>query len=256
MAMKKIVLMLLCILSVACSYAQRGHNGRGNGEVKWLSLAIKGGYGGSTFFNKDVMADQNVKLNFLSPSYSYGGRFGITYGDHISLNIEPQFSSFSQEYNIGDGVEPYTKTQKFKSLDYLVSLRYVNAYGFYFEAGPQFSTLKSASVKNSKSGTFTEGTQPYMQNFADKFTSIAAGLGYALYNGDRFQVNLGLRGSYVLGDFDPNYYVLNDGVYHPAGTTFTAKTSPFSLKLMAELNYFFGFWGNATCGKGRLMFFQ
>jgi len=251
--MKKIVLIVLCIIFIPLANAQRG---RGNGEVKWLSLAIKGGYGGTVLLNSDVLSDQNVKVNFLSPSYSYGGRFGITYGDHIGINFEPLFSGFSQEYSIDDGAEPYTKTQKFKSLDYLISLRYISSYGFYFEVGPQFSTLKSATVENSKTGNFmNENSATYMAKFEEKFKSLATGLGFAIVNGDRLQVNLGLRGTYTFGDLDPNYYVLNDGVYRPAITP-TSKTNPLTFKLMAEVSYFFGFWGDATCGKGRLMFFQ
>ncbi|NJO88523.1 MAG: hypothetical protein HC831_05820 [Chloroflexia bacterium] len=80
----------------------------------------------------------------------------------------------------------------------------------------------------------------------------------AVHNGDRLQVTLGLRGSYALGNLveeSSDYYVLRDGVYIPQGD-FTAKTSPFTLKLMVEVNYIFGFWGDASCGRGRLMFFQ
>ncbi len=255
--MKKILTVLFCMTMITTIFAQRG---RGSGEVKWLSLSIKGGFGGSLLYNKDVMSDKNVKLNF-SPAYSFGGRFGITYGDHVGINIEPTISNFGEVYSISDntnGVVPYVKTQKLKSFDLFVSLRYISDYGFYVEAGPQFSTMKSASVKNDPSNLlFTDenSVNDYKTNFADKFTSIAAGMGFAAINGDRVQLFIGLRGAYAFGDLNPDYHVLNDGVYHPT-TTFTAKTSPITLKLMAELNYFFGFWGDATCGKGRMMFFQ
>ncbi len=243
------------MMMVSTTFAQKK---LGNREIKWLSLAIKGGYGGTALFNSDVSADNSVTTNFLSPSYSYGGRFGITYGDNFSLNFEPLFSGFSQEYNINDGSAAYAKNLKFTAIDYFVFLRYVGGYGFYFEVGPQFSTLKTATVENSKDGTFTdENDEDFKSNFTEKSTSITAGLGYAILNGDRLQINLGLRGTYTLGDFraDPTYYVLNDGVYRPT-PPFEAKTNPLTLKLMLELNYFFAFWGNASCGKGRLMFFQ
>jgi len=250
--MKKSTLIFFCILFITTTFAQRH---RGNGEIKWLSLALKGGYGGTVMFNNDVSADKNVTTNFLSSSYSYGGRFGFTYGDHFSLNFEPSFSGFGQEYNIKDAAGTYAKHQKFTSLDYLASLRYVTNYGFYFEAGPQFSTLKTASVENSKEGLFNEYNGNYISNFIEKYTNLVAGMGYAIHNGDRLQLFLGLRGTYALGDFDPDYYVLSDGVYNPTGT-FISPTNPFTLKLMVEVNYFFGFWGDANCGKGRLVFFQ
>ena len=255
--MKKIFLFLFTILTVT-TYAQR-HRASGNGEIKWLSLAVKGGFGGTMLFNNDVSSDDNVSQDFLSPSYEFGGRFGITYGDYIGLGVEVLSAGFSQDYSISDGiVVPYTKKQKFTTMDFVVALRYTSPYGFYFEAGPKFSTLKTASVENSVEANFTdELVNDYMTNFTEKHTSIIAGLGYALYNGDRFQVNLGLRGSYGLGNMqeNENYYVLNDGVYMPQGS-FSAKTSPFTLKATLELNYTFGFWGDASCGRGRLMFFQ
>jgi len=251
--MKKIILLIVLCVSVNLTYAQR----HGRGEVKWLSLAVKGGYGGNLLLNSDVLTDSEIKVNFLSPHYAFGGRFGITYGDNIGINIEPLWSAFNQEYSIKSS-PPYIKTQKFKSFDLFVSIRYINDYGFYLEAGPQFSTLKSASVKNNEPGTYTENQSgDYISNFADKFTSIGFGLGYAAINGDRLQMFVGLRANYGLGNFVQNssFHVLDDGVYKPVNLT-SAKTSPITYKLMMELNYFFGFWGDATCGKGRLMFFQ
>jgi len=254
--MKNIFLVLFTLL-ITTSFAQR--RGRGNGEIKWLNLAIKGGYGGTMMFNSDVSGDGNVSQDFLSPSYEFGGRFGIGYGDFVSLGVEVLSAGFGQDYSINDAtIESYTKKQKFTSFDLLVALRYTSPYGFYFEAGPKFSTLKTASIENSMTGPFVDGDQPdYMQNFSEKFTSIVAGMGFAIHNGDRLQVTLGLRGSYAIGNFveNENYYVLNDNVYRPMGS-FTAKTSPFTLKAVLEVNYIFGFWGDASCGRGRLMFFQ
>lgn len=253
--MRKVFLFLFTIL-ISTVYAQR-HGG--NGEIKWLSLSVKGGFGGTMLFNKDVSADKNVSQDFLSPSYEYGGRFGLTYGDYIGIGAEVLNGGFSQDYSIGDGInDPYTKTQKFKSLDIIFALRFTSPYGFYFEAGPKFSTLKSASVENSIDGNYTEDINgDYLLNFSEKFTSIIAGMGFAVYNGDRLQVNLGIRGSYGIGNFQENedFYVLNDGVYIPQGN-FTAKTTPFNLKATLEVNYTFAFWGDASCGRGRLMFFQ
>lgn len=254
----KNVLILFFSLLITTGFAQRH---RGNGEIKWLNISAKGGYGGTMLFNSDVSGDGNVTQAFLSPSYEFGGRFAIGYGDFVSIGVEVLSSGFGQIYSINPPNEQsYDKTQKFTSFDILPMLRYTSPYGFYFEAGPKFSTLKTASVENSVDGTFIDEdpTQDYLLNFSEKYTSIVAGLGMAIHNGDRLQVTLGLRGSYALGNFvndESNYYVLNDGFYIPEGSH-TAKTSPFTLKLMLEVNYIFGFWGDASCGRGRLMFFQ
>jgi hypothetical protein len=253
--MKNLISFIILSLIISSTFAQR-HGG--NGEIKWLSLSLKGGYGGSVLLNKDVLNDDSVSVNFLSPHYSFGGRFGITYGDNFGINVEPLWSGFQQEYSLKGGGQPYTKTQKFTSFDLLFTLRFITDYGFYLEAGPQFSTLKTAEVENSIDEAFTENQlSDYKTNFAQKNTSLAFGLGFAAINGDRLQLFVGLRANYGFGNFVENgsFYVLNDGVNQPSYAS-TAKTSPITYKLMLELNYFFGFWGDATCGRGRLIFFK
>ena len=222
--MKNIFLVLFTLL-ITTAFAQRH---RGNGEIKWLNISVKGGYGGTMLFNSDVSGDGQVTQDFLSPSYEFGGRFAIGYGDNLSLGVEALSSGFGQDYSIkAPNFESYDKTQKFTSFDLLVALRFTSPYGFYFEAGPKFSTLKAASIKNSITGeNFVDGIQPeYIDNFSEKFTSIVAGMGFAIHNGDRLQVTLGLRGSYAIGDFvaeESDYYVLADQVYLQPSSTFTA----------------------------------
>ncbi|MEN8119520.1 MAG: outer membrane beta-barrel protein [Bacteroidota bacterium] len=251
--MRKIVFVLVILLLSINLYAQKRAKKRGT-TIKWISLAVKGGYGNSILFNQDVFADDNTTINFLSPAYNFGARFGLTFGDNFGIYVEPLLSTFKQDYDINTGTDSYTKTQKFKSFDILLNLRYTSAYGFYVEAGPVFNSLKSAEETNSIDGITRNN---YIDNFADKYKSLMFGLGFAAFRGDRLSVNVGLRGTYALGDFveDPtSFYVLNDDIYRATGTN--AKTNPFSAKIMLEVNYFFAFWGDASCGRGRLMFFQ
>ena len=250
--MKKIVFVLVVILLSTSLYAQK----RRGSTIKWISIAVKSGYGNSILFNQDIFADDNTNINFLSPSSNFGGRFGLTFGDNFGVYIEALSAGFKQDYDINTGTESYTKTQEFKSLDIILNLRYTSDYGFYVEAGPVFNNLKSASETNTIDGNFRP-TDNYIDNFADKYNSLMFGLGFAAFRGDRLGVNVGLRGTYALGDFvvDPgSFYVLDDYVYHPANTS--ASTNPFSAKIMLEVNYFFAFWGDASCGRGRIMFFQ
>ena len=251
--MRKIVFVLVILLLSTSLYAQRRKK-RGT-TIKWISIAVKGGYGNSIIFNQDVSADANTSMDFLSPAYNFGGRFGLTFGDNFGVYLEALSAGFKQNYDINTGTDSYTKTQEFKSFDIILNLRYTSEYGFYVEAGPVFNNLKSASETNTIDGNFLP-TDNYIENFADKYNSLMFGLGFSAFRGDRLSVNVGLRGTYALGDFveNSNFYVLNDGVY--GGTTTNAATNPFSMKVMLEVNYFFAFWGDASCGRGRLMFFQ
>jgi len=253
--MKKITILILLLLLTSVIYSQKRSKKRGT-VVKWLSLELKGGYGNSILLNSNAMSDQNITMNFLNSAYSYGGRFGITYGNNLSISFEVLSSAFSQNYDINDGTNVYLKTQEFTSLDYLALIRYTSDYGFYFEVGPKFSGLKTALVKNSEN-LASRNEDNYIEHFNEKYNSIAVGLGFAVFRTDRLNINLGLRGSYAFSDIvkDPNFYALFDDVYRPnfiAG----ASTNPFSLKIMFGINYFFGFWGDASCGRGRLIFFQ
>ena len=253
--MKKIVFILVVLLLSTSLYAQRRKK-RGS-TIKWISLAVKGGYGNSILFNSDVTADDNVNLNYLSPAYDIGGRLGVTFGDNFGVFFEALSSNFSQEYDIKDGTTSYIKTQEFKSLDMILELRYTSDYGFYVEAGSVFNNLTSATETNSEQLAFVPNRDENLDDFAGNYNSLMFGLGFAAFRGDRLSVNVGLRGNYALGDFvkdSGSFYVLDDGVYNTTGTG--AATNPFSAKIMLEVNYFFAFWGDATCGRGRMMFFQ
>jgi len=252
--MKKISFLILLLSFSFLISAQRRSK---SSSIKWLSLELKGGYGTTILLNSDVSAEENASMDYFSGAYNLGGRFGITFGDYVGIYVEGMSEHFKQNYDLipGEPLMPYTKTQEFTSMDWIFELRYTNDYGFYVEAGPVFSTLKSAEVSNDEEYSFLP-TDNYIQNFSEKNNGIMFGLGFALVRGERISVNLGLRGTYMFGDFVENdtYYVLNDGVYY--GTNTGAASNPFSIKMMLGINYFFGFWGNASCGRGRLMFFQ
>ncbi len=252
--MKKLSLLIFLLSFSLMILAQRGRN---SSVIKWLSLELKGGYGSTILFNSDVSAEENASMNFFSGAYNFGGRFGITFGDYVGVFVENMSENFKQSYELipGDPLLPYTKTQNFKSQDWIFELRYTNDYGFYVEAGPVFSTLKSAEESNDAEYSFIPRDN-YLQNFSEKNTGLMFGLGFSIVRGDRISVNLGLRGTYMFGDFvaNDNFYVLNDGIF--TGTNTGAATKPFSIKMMLGVNYFFGFWGDASCGRGRLMFFQ
>ncbi len=254
--MKKSAILIIILLFTSVIYSQKRSKKRGT-VVKWLSVEVKGGYGISMLMNKDAMTDNNVTMDFVSPAYSYGGRFAITYGNALSISFEMLSSKFNQNYEINDGTNAYIKTQEFKSIDYLALIRYTSEYGFYFEAGPKFSNLKYASVKNSETLNFLNQDN-YIENFNEKYNSITAGMGFAIFRTDRLNVNLGLRGSYGFSDIVKvqSFYALNDGVYKPEITSAVSPTNPLSVKFMLGINYFFGFWGDASCGRGRMILFQ
>ncbi len=255
--MKKTILLSSLILLLSLSYGQRGRRGQ---TIKWFSLAAKAGVGNTIFFNKDVSADQNASMNYLTIGYSVGGRFTFSYGEKIGVGLDVLYSGFGQKYeliNIQGATSNYDKEIKLSSLDIIPFVRYTGKRG-YFEAGPKFSNIKSHKEINSVDIPGREHEAKLMfDTYKPKFTSIMLGGGIALARTERINFNLGLRVAYSFGDLmvDQTQYVLDDGLYVPDYTP-TSSTNPFSAQIVLEVNYFFAFWGNAACKRGRLVFFQ
>lgn len=239
------------MLVSSLTFAQR----RGQ-TIKWFSLGAKGTIGNSFFLNMDVLNDKNIEPDYFSIAYSYGGRFTFTYGDYVGFGVELLSSAMNQDYAIADGVVSYEKNINLKTTDITPFFRYTGDKGGYFEIGPRFSTVKSVSETNSQDLNF-KNTDNLIEYYGPKFTSAMIGTGLSVVTTERIVVNLGVRASYSFSDLNPDktYYVADDYVYRPS-YDFTATTNPISIQFVAEIDYSFAFWGNASCGRGRLMFFQ
>lgn len=249
--MKRTVIFFVLLMASVSVFGQR----RGQ-VIKWFSIAAKGGVGNSILINSDVFNQQGAEPNVFSISYAYGGRFTFTYGDNIGFGAEALWGGFSQEYALATGTDSYDKTLDFTSLDYTFFFRYTGNNGGYFEIGPSFTNLETVDESNSIQGSFLPRTD-LMNTYENKYTNLMIGFGLAAVRTERLDLNVGLRVNYGFNDIepDPTYYVLNDGVFMPDLISEKA-THPVSLKLFLELNYYFAFWGDASCGQGRLMFFK
>lgn len=258
--MKKLLFFVI-LLSVLPDFAS-AQRGRKQSEVKWLSIALKAGFGNSLFINSDFAADPQVILDPMSPSYFYGGRFGFTYGESVGLSVEYLNGEFGQKYEIqkGDMETGYIKDLRIKTTDVLPLFRYTSEFGMYVEAGLKFTTVKSAVMSNSiANNAFIDSD--LSQTFYEKYNSFVFGFGTSLLRTDRLTLTLGLRAAYGYANFvqDPNYFVTNDGVYDiQTGNVRTPEsdTNPLTLQAVIDFNYFFAFWGDASCGRGRFMMFQ
>jgi len=251
--MKKIAYLLIAFTF----FFQNANAQRRTQTIKWFSIAAKVGYGNSVLLNVNNIEDKHVEFNYLTPSLSYGGRFTFTYGDKIGFGSDVLLSSFGQKYTIDNNGDIYEKEISISSLDILPFFRYSGEKGGYFEIGPKFSNIKSIDVSNSVNQNFTQNSENIDQYYSSQFTSIVLGFGLAVYKNERIDVNFGTRFAYSFTDFTPGYTynVVNDGYYIPEKDILT-DTNPLSIQFILEVNYYFAFWGDATCGKGRLMLFK
>jgi len=251
----KYSVLILLIFSTTTTFAQKRKKNKD--AIKWISISAKGGVGNSILLNKDVADEKNVSLDYLSLSYCYGGKLTFTYGESLGFGIEALSSKFGQKYDIKQDNFTYNKNLQLKSLDYVFFFRYSGEGGAYFELGPKFTNLKSQNLTNSIDDNF-KAQDNLLDFYKKKYTSLMLGFGFSAIRTERFTMNMGLRGAYALGDLvnDHQQYILNDQVYIPQKTVNEASTNPFSLQIMLEFNYFFAFWGDASCGRGNLMFFK
>jgi len=251
--MKRLLILFLFVSVITGGYAQR----RGS-TINWLSLALKGGYGNTIMFNNDIMNDVNISQNYAAPSYAYGIRFGITHGDYVGISAEYLWSGFSQKYDIKRGTELYSRETKFVSTDILGLFRFTSDYGFYLELGPKFTTITQVSQTSDIVLPDPSFDTNVKDNYVTKFNSGVLGMGFMPMRTERLTLSLGIRAAYSLNSIVANqsYFPVRDGYYTPVNVYSDATTNPLTLQLMAEFNYFFGFWGDASCGRGRLMFFQ
>jgi hypothetical protein len=243
-------LIIVFILSISYSNAQKNSQ-----NVKWLSLSAKAGVGNSYFLDVDHIEDKNITMSYFSLSQSFGGRLTFTYGERIGVGSDVLFSGYNQKYEIKvDSTTINNKAIKLSTMDILPFFRFTGYNTVYIELGAKFSTIKSVNETNSMSGIYRT-TDVLKSSMEPKFTSAIFGFGGALYKTDRVDVNLGLRLSYSFTDIAPNYNILNDNVYVPDYVE-EFPLHPISVQAVFEVNYFFAFWGDASCGKGRLMLFK
>ncbi len=248
--MKKITLVfLITLLFMSILSAQRKSQ-----TIKWFSFAAKAGFGNSVFLNIDHIDDGNVDLNYFSLSQSFGGRFTFTYGDHLGIGSDLLFSTYNQTYSINNNGILYDKDVKIKAVDFLPFFRYSGLTGGYVELGGKFTRINSVTETNSIQENFYP-VNNIMNNYEPKFTSVVLGFGFAVYKNERIDVNLGARMAYSFTDLTPDYNITDDGFYLPDYVK-SSPTNPVSVQAIIELNYFFAFWGDANCGRGRLMLFQ
>ena len=244
--MKKTILFLLIITTTLLSFSQQ--------SLTWFSISARGGYGTSMLFNKPSFDDTKIDYEYYSPSYYYGGRFGLMFGDYVGVSGEVSMNSFSQNYDIHGISTEIHRFMKINTFDYALLLNVETPTGFYFEIGPKFSFLQSAELTNTD--TLTNALFDRTDKFVPKFTSLAFGIGMKPLMTDIFEIKVGLRGAYSFTNIvsESGYIIPADDkiIYSPLYLDET--TNPVQLMLSVEFTYVFGRFGRASCGKYNFRF--
>ena len=248
--MKKIITTFVIAFLVSSAFSQRHSQ-----VIKWFSLGAKASFGNYIMLNPDILGEHEADLDFITPAYSFGGRFTFSYGQNHGFGVELMSSRFGQKYHIRTDNNAYDKTLNLSSLDFYIFYRY-NSFGRgYFEIGPRFTGIKSVEEINSVETPFSYNN--LAEKYNKSFAGAVLGFGFSPLKTDKVNINTGVRFFYGFGNmvYDQNYHVLNDGLFIPKNDLHSA-THGISMQFVLEVNYFFAFWGNASCGRGRLMLFQ
>ncbi len=250
--MKRLAILSVLIFALGMVSAQRQKQ-----VIKWFSIAPKATFGNSVLLNADIMGDKSISPDFMTVGYSYGGKFTYSFGQEHHFGLEYMLSSFGQKYGIlTDAGESYSKIVSMTGSEISPYYRYRGLQGGFVDFGFKFSTLKTAQG-TSEGVELARYDGSLMQYYDPKFTSMIFGFGMSFQIHERIDINGGLRFAYSLTDITASskFNITDDFVYRP-GYTLTATTNPVSAQFLLELNYYFAFYGDAKCGRGRLMFFQ
>ena len=147
--MKKILFLIALTICTLQGFSQ--HRGGRGGYVNWMTIAVKGGAGTFMMLNQDLKNTDGLTLEAFSPSYCFGGRFGVVFGNYVGVSFEYLGGGFKQKYICQLEPSAVDGNFDFKATDMLALVRYTGEYGFYAEVGPKFTTIKKADTHSISS---------------------------------------------------------------------------------------------------------
>lgn len=231
------------------------------GFFGWLHVAPKAGAGASLFLNSNILQDNNIQSKALNFGHQYGGQVGISFVDLFELNYEYTFLGVNQLYTIQQDNFEYEKSFLNNYTDQAVLLRFWGSTS-YFEVGMSQTDLTDVTIENNVLQNNTGANLNFVENtayFSDSYKNILVGFGFAPFQYDVFEIDLGLRFRYSLDPIHENtseYPIpFNDQVYINTYND-VAPTKNLTAYFQIELKYFFGFYGKAMCGSRSLMLFK
>lgn len=214
---------------------------------KWFDLGVKGGYGPTMLINQNVFNDKKLTHKF-SFGYTYGGKAGFNFNEEHEIVLDVMSTHFDQNFELtamkaDSTVGHFGRNMNYNSLDFMLQYRKNTSDGGYFEAGTQYSLVRNPSGSSEYPVKVPE--QPPLNT---SFFAITAGFGGFFVGSDFFGITMGLRLSYSLQD------IMNeDGKksHYPAYSPYSSysASNPLSALLVMEINYDFGYFASASCGK-------
>ncbi|HQU58142.1 MAG: outer membrane beta-barrel protein [Phaeodactylibacter sp.] len=214
----------------------------------WLELGLKGMMGFTGFYNKNIVDDSRHDSQ-LGLATSVGGVAAINIGEYHGLNIEALGATHHQSFTFRDNDGNNNAiNMEWKSTDVYLLYRWYRDNGAFLEIGPKVTYIREA--QQSYGTDWAKVTDEY----ADKYYSLAFGVGGFVSTSEVLTVKTGLRAEYALTDLISEKGQA-DGYPSPyAGFENYTETRPFRVGLYMEVTFGVGGIAQSMCGRRGFIF--
>ena len=159
----------------------------------WFDIGFKGGIGTGLLMNKNIWNDADYNHR-LSPSSSYGVKFGINLSNNHEITFDFMVNKFNQkflhnEFDSTTNSSPlYNSSLSFNSFDYMVLYRH-NKDGRYFELGPSLQKIRKVFHEDE----FPNSSIFDLEDVNQLQTNLIIGFGAYFIGTENFGVTTGLK---------------------------------------------------------------
>lgn len=206
----------------------------------WFELGLKGGPATTFLVNKNFMDDSQFNPK-LTPTYFYGAKVGINFGEKDGVAIHAGGTKVQQSFNNEYPLASFDERKFTSNLVEIGVLYHRTSNTGYFEVGPRVSLVQDGELIDDGSNR-----QDISEELTANYFGLDLGFGSYVIGGDHLSLMMGLRFSY---GFTP----INDDErpIAPIQAQYdnSRSVNVFSAMLCFELNYSLGYLVRSSCGK-------
>lgn len=223
------VLLLFFVFSISSLNAQT-----------WFEVGLKGGPATTFLVNKNFFDDTQFNPR-LTPTFFYGAKIGINFGEHDGIAIHGGGTKVQQRF-VNEYPSATFDDRKFTSNLVEIGLLYHRTSNSgYFEVGPRISLVQNGELIDDGGES-----QDISDDLMGTYYGMDLGFGSYIIGNDHLSLMMGLRFSYGIAPIN-----LDERPIAPMQAQYgdSRSVNVFSAMLCIELNYSLGYLVRSTCGK-------
>lgn len=205
----------------------------------WFELGLKGGPAATFLVNRNLFDDTQFNPR-ITPTYFFGGKIGINFGEHDGIAFHGGLSQVRQDF-VNEYELSFFDERRFSASVIDIGMLYHRTQeSGYFEVGPRISLVQNATLAD-------DGNDPYdiTDQVSGAYYGMDLGFGSYVIGNDHLSLMMGLRFSYGISPI-----MEDEGPVTPLLVNYEEERSVhvFSAMLCFELNYSLGYLVRSTCG--------